>query len=281
MPTFPTLTPIDLDIKVPSGSVEVIASDRRDATVTVSPSNPRREQDVRAANETMVEFDGHRLTVTSPKPRLAIFGPNESVDIKIELPEGSNITADAGFGPLRATGTLGVTKIKSAHGEIDLGTTADLVAQSSHGPIRVGDVKGSLEVESSHGSIRVKSATGSAKLKSSHGPISLGEIGGELSVKSSYGDLEIAAARASVAAKTAYGAIEIGEVSAGEIDLEAGHGGVTVGIRDGVKAWLELSSRQGRVRNELANSGAPESGDQTVRVLAHTNMGNVRVYRAS
>ena len=49
MPIFTTTGPIDVAIKVPSGSVDVIASDRPDAVVTVKPANPGRDQDVRAA----------------------------------------------------------------------------------------------------------------------------------------------------------------------------------------------------------------------------------------
>mgnify|MGYP005812346647 CR=1 FL=1 len=280
MPTFPTLTAIDVAIKVPCGTIEIVASDRRDAVVTVSPSNPRREQDVRAANETSVEFDGSRLIVTAPKPRVAIFGPTESVEVTIEIPEGSNVTADAGFGAVRASGTLGTANVNGGHGDIELDATGDLFAHASHGQIRIGDVNGSVEAECSHGSIRVKSATGAAKVKSSHGSITLGEIGGEITAKSSYGDVDIAAARGGVTAKTAYGAIDIREVSAGEIDLETSYGSVTVGVRDGVKAFLDLSSKAGRVRNDLESSSAPESGAQTVKVFAHTNVGDVRVRRA-
>ena len=69
MPVFPTPAPIDLAIHLPVGIIEVVAADRDDTAVTVSPTNPDRAVDRRGAEETRVEFDGSRLTVTGPKPR--------------------------------------------------------------------------------------------------------------------------------------------------------------------------------------------------------------------
>ena len=76
--------------------------------------------------------------------------------------------------------------------------------------------------------------------------------------KLSYGDLEVTRALASVAAKTAYGSIQLHEVSSGSIEVESGFGEITVGVRPGVPAWLDLSSKNGHVRNELDGDRAPD-----------------------
>ena len=86
MPTFATPTPIDLSINLPVGSIDIVASDRTDTVVTLSPTNPDKAVDRRGVDETKVDFDGARLTITGPKPRLSWIGPTESVDLTIELP---------------------------------------------------------------------------------------------------------------------------------------------------------------------------------------------------
>ena len=84
MPIFSTPTPIDLAIKLPVGAVDIVAGDRDDTVVTVSPTNPAKAADVRGAEETKVDFDGQRLTITGPRPRFSFVGPFESVDVLVE-----------------------------------------------------------------------------------------------------------------------------------------------------------------------------------------------------
>jgi hypothetical protein len=107
MPTFTTPAPIDLAIHLPVGSIEVIASDRADTVVTVSPTNPDKAVDRRGAEEAKVDFDGARLTVKGPKPRFSFVGPWESIDVKVELPTGSRLAAETSYGASAPSAALG------------------------------------------------------------------------------------------------------------------------------------------------------------------------------
>ena len=280
MPTYNTPGPIDLAINVQVGAIDVFASDRADTVVTVSPTNPEKAVDRRGAEETTVDVDGQRLTVTGPRPRLSWIGPTESVDVKVELPAGSRLAAEIAVGGLRTVGRLGATRIKSSLGPVDVDATGDLWLRASHGNATVGTADGGVEITADHGQIRIGTVTGDAILKASHGTIQVGESGGDLEAKLSYGDLEITKARASVAAKTAYGSIQLAEVSSGSIQVESGFGQVTIGVRPGVAAWLDLSSKSGHVRNELDGDGAPDASEQTVEVRARTQHGNINIQRA-
>lgn len=279
MPTYSTPTPIDLAINLQVGAVEVVAGDRTDTVVTVSPTNPDKPVDRRGAEETKVDFDGQRLTITGPKPRFSIIGPTESVDLKVELPTGSRLTAEIAVGGVRTIGRLGATRIKSSMGSVDLDATGDLWLRTSHGNATLGIAEGSADVSADHGQIRIGTVTDDAILKSSHGSITVGEAGGDLDAKLSYGDLEIAKALASVAAKTAYGSVQLRAVSGGSIQVESGFGQVTVGVRSGVPAWLDLSSKQGHVRNQLDGDSAPAPEEQTVEVRARTQYGDISIER--
>ena len=280
MPTYNTPAPIDLAINLQVGAIDVFASDRADTVVTVSPTNPEKAVDRRGAEQTTVDFDGQRITIVGPRPRISWIGPTESVDVKVELPAGSRFTAEIAVGGVRTVGRLGATRIKSSMGRVDVDTTGDLWLRASHGNATVGTAEGGIEITADHGQIRVGTVTGDAILKASHGTILVGESGGDLDAKLSYGDLEIAKALASVAAKTAYGSIQLEEVSSGSIQVESGFGQVTIGVRPGVPAWLDLSSKEGHVRNELAGDSAPDASLQTVEVRARTQHGNIHIQRA-
>jgi len=280
MPTYNTPNPIDLAINLQVGRIEVVASDRADTVVTVSPTNPAKAVDRRGAEETKVDFDGQRVTITGPRPRFSWIGPTESVDVMVELPTGSRFTAEIAVGGVRAVGRLGATRVKSSMGPVDVDTTGDLWLRASHGNATVGIAEGGIEITADHGQIRVGTVTGDAILKASYGTILVGESGGDLDARLSYGDLEITKALASVSAKTAYGDIQLREVSSGSIGVESGFGQVTIGVQPDVPAWLDLSSKYGHVRNQLGGGRAPDPTEQTVAVRARTQGGDITVQRA-
>lgn len=280
MPTYNTPAPIDLAINLQVGMIEVLAGDRADTVVTVSATNPAKAIDLRGAEQTRVDFDGQRITIVGPKPRISWFGPTESVDVKVELPAGSRLTAEIAAGSLRTVGSLGATRIKSSTGPVDVDTTGDLWLRASHGNTTLGTAEGGIDITADHGQIRIGKVTGDAILKASHGTIMVGESGGDLEAKLSYGDLDITKALASVSAKTAYGSIDLREVSSGSIQVESGYGQVTIGVRPGVPAWLDLSSKEGHVRNQLDGDRAPDASEPSVAVRARTQYGNITIQRA-
>ncbi|SEQ39227.1 DUF4097 family beta strand repeat-containing protein [Microlunatus flavus] len=281
MPTYPTSGPVDLAVNIQVGALEVVASDRADAVVTVVPTNPDKEVDRRGAEGTAVEFDGQRLTVVTPKPRFSLVGPGESVDVRVELPAGSRLTAELALGGVRTSGRLGATRVKASSGRAHLGTTGDLWLRAGHGAASVEAVEGTAEITADHGKITVGRVAGDALLKASHGDVVVGEADGDVDARLSYGDLDVTRAGASVTAKTAYGSITLGEVSSGAVEAESGFGEVVVGVREGVAAWLDLSSKNGRVRNGLDADRAPGGGEQAVAVRVRTQFGDIDVRRAS
>lgn len=279
MPTYSTPSPIDLAVDVQVGAIEVVAADRSDTVVTVSPTSPTKEADRRGAAETTVDFDGRRLTVITPKPRFTVVGPKESVDVRVELPTGSRLTAEIAFGSARTTGRLGATRIKALGGGAHVDATGDLWVRAGHGNVSGVAADGVVEVVADHGSIRLGQVSGNAVLKASHGSVHVEEAAGDLEANLSYGDLEVTRALGSVVAKTAYGSIRLDEVGAGSVEADSGYGEVSVGVRDGVPAWLDLASKNGRVRNELEADRAPDAAEQVVTVRVRTKFGDVNVRR--
>lgn len=280
MPTYSTPEPIDLAVHVPVGDLRVVASDRTDTVVTVVPSNPAKQTDHRAVEETKVELDGRRLTVLGPRPRLSWIGPgpSDSVDVTVELPTGSRLTAELSVGTVQTVGRLGSTRIKSS--TVSLDTTGDLWVRAMHGTVEAERVEGTAEITADHGRVRLGTVQGDAVVKASHGAVHVGESGGDLDAKLSYGDLDVERVLGSITAKTAYGSIRLAEVSSGSVQVESGYGQVAVGVRPGVAAWLDLSSKDGRVRNQLDGDRAPDEGERTVAVRARTRSGDITVQHA-
>jgi outer membrane autotransporter protein len=281
MQTYPTPHPIDLAVDLQVGALEVVATDREDTVVTVAPTNPDKESDRRGAEATRVELVGDRLTVVSPKPRFSLVGPSESVDVRVELPTGSRLTAEVALGAVRSSGRLGATRVKASSGRAQLGTTGDLWLRAGHGSANVEAADGAVEIIADHGQVTVGRLGGDALLKASHGNVTVGEASGDVEVKLSYGDLEIGRALGSVSARTAYGSIALHEVSSGSVEAESGFGEIVVGVREGVGAWLDLSSKSGRVRNALETDQAPGASDRSVAVRVRTQFGDIDVRRAS
>lgn len=279
MPAFDTPHPIDLAVDIAFGRLEVVASDRTDTVVTVTPTSSSAA-DQRGAEQTQATFDGTRVVVQGPRPRFVFIGPNESIDVKVELPTGSRLTADVG-GRVRTRGRLGATRIKGSLGEVEIEAAADVWARAGHGGLTVGTADGSVELIADHGAMRVGTIAGDAVLKSSHGSIEIDEAGGDVEAKLSYGELEIERALGGVTAKTAYGSIRLREVSSGSVHVDSGYGQIDIGIRAGVAAWLDLASRDGRVRNELDGDRAPAEGDDSVAIRARATYGDITIHRST
>src|SRR4051794_16380014 len=88
MSTFETPEPITVTIDLGVGDIRLIASDRRDTTVNVSPKNGFRAADMKVAERTRVEYSNGKLLVQGPKQRFHLFR-SEAIDVTIELPAGS------------------------------------------------------------------------------------------------------------------------------------------------------------------------------------------------
>ncbi len=200
--------------------------------------------------------------------------------MKIEVPTGSRLTAESSTGGVRTVGRLGATRVKSSL--VDLDSTGDLWVRAMHGNVTVGNADGDVEITADHGQIRIGTVTGDATLKASHGSVRIDEAGGDLDAKLSYGDLEITRALGVGRRRRPPTApSSCGEISSGSVQLESGYGQITVGVRAGVPAWLDLSSKNGRVRNELDGDRAPEASEQTVAVRARTQFGDISIHRAT
>ncbi|WP_040686255.1 DUF4097 family beta strand repeat-containing protein [Nocardia vinacea] len=166
MTTFQTPEPIAVTVEVLSGNVTVIASDRIDTIVEVRPADASKKGDVRAAEQTKVDFVAGTLTVKTPKDwrTYTPFGGNPSIEVTIEVPTGSRLEGTAGVGRLLGTGELGQCDLEIAAGDIIIERPrGSVTAKAAKGDIRIGEAsRGVLRLETSMGELEVGIHPGSA-----------------------------------------------------------------------------------------------------------------------
>jgi DUF4097 and DUF4098 domain-containing protein YvlB len=280
MPVFASPEPITATIDASIADVRIVASDRADTVVEVTPADPHDHDDVSAVEKTQVEFKDGTLLVKGPKYYTKLFGKGGSIVVVVELPAGSKVRGTSAMGDFRATGALGECRFKTSMGTIDLDETARLEASTALGDVTVGRASGHAEVSTGSGDIRLREVDGSAVLKNSSGETRIGTVTGDLRVSSANGDILVDVAHTAVNAKTAAGDVRIGEVIRDAVVLETAVGEIEVGIREGSAAWLELNSLTGSVHNTLTPSDGPGGTTETVQVKAHTYTGDVVIRRA-
>ena len=280
MPAFATPEPISVTIELGMGDARIIASDRTDTVVEVRPRDDSKASDIRAAEQTRVEYSSGRLLVKTPRQR-AFIGRGSPVDVTIELPTGSQVQGDSGMGDFGCEGYLGECRFKTGMGNIRLDHTGAVHLKTGMGNVDVDRALGDADVTTGSGEVRIGQIEGATVIKNSNGDTAVGEVTGDLRVKSANGRISVDRAHASVMAKTANGNIRIGEVVNGAIVLETAAGELEVGIREGTAAWLDVSSQYGRVRNSLDETDSPEQSEATVEIRARTSYGDIKIHRAN
>ncbi|UWP85986.1 DUF4097 domain-containing protein [Dactylosporangium fulvum] len=282
MPVFATPAPISVTIELSVGDVRLIASDRTDTVVEVRPSDDSDDSDVKAAQQTRVDFANGTLTVRGPKARMFDFSKKtRSVAVLVELPTGSAVHGDVSVGDVHSTGVLGECRFKTSVEHFRLDRTGQLRLDTSAGHVTVDTIAGNTEVATGTGRVHIGEIGGAAVIKNSNGNTDIGTVTGELRVRAANGDISVDRADAGVEAKTSNGTIRIGKVARDSVTLDTAAGDLEIGVAAGTAAWLDLQTGHGRVRNALDDiDQGPEKSEETVEVRAHTSFGDITVRRS-
>ncbi|MFC1420118.1 DUF4097 family beta strand repeat-containing protein [Streptacidiphilus cavernicola] len=282
---FNTPSPIAVTLDLYVADVHIVAADRADTVVEVRPSDPGKPVDVKAAENTRVEYDDATRVlsvVRKPRNRFVNFSKRpESIDVVIHLPTDSDVRGEAGLGDYRTEGALRAVALKTGLGAVRIAESGTLNVHTGLGEISVDTAGGSAEVHSGAGEIWIGAVDGPADVSTSNGTIRIGVVTGPANVKVSNGGLSVDRALSDITAANSNGAVRIGEVVRGKVSATSKNGRVDVGVREGSAAWLELDTTVGRVYNELDSADAPDDGEPVDKVEVHasTKLGDVVVRR--
>jgi Putative adhesin len=218
MQRFDTPAPISAVLDIPAGRVRFIAADRADTAVEVLPANVSKGRDVKAAEQTKVEYGDGVLRIKAPAEKNQILGPSGSIEVTVQLPAGSRIEAKAAGAELRGVGRLGDVAFEGAHGAVKLDEAASVRVAAYAGDVTVGRLTGPAEITTQQGDIRIAEATsGTVVLRTQMGDVSVGAAHGVSAsldagtgsgrIHNALKNTEGAAAGLNVHATTAYGDI--------------------------------------------------------------------------
>lgn len=260
--TFDTPSPVDLEIRNPIGSIEVIATDTGQSTVEVRPlADTAAARDLAERTRVELSGDGSRLTVIVPD-RLVVFR-GIPVGITATVPTDSRVRIRAAVAGCTCRGRV-----------------SWLNAATASGPVAAEEVTGDADVQTASGEVRLGSTRG-ADVRTASGAVRIGSAGGDVTVRVASGRVDIGTAERSVQVKSASGDISLDEVSHGRVELATASGDVRIGVRAGAVARLDLFTVSGRARSELTVEETPPAGGSTVEIHAKTVSGNVLVTRAA
>ena len=244
MPEFPLTGPVTVQVRIPAGSVEVVAEERSSADVDIQPFDGRPESAELAA-ETRAELRGETLKIATPDSS-GWRRRNGSVAVTVRVPLDSTADAKVASADTSFHGRLARVEVESASGDAFLEhVTGDATIQTASGDVRTVRVEGDL---------RVKGASGD--LNAQH-------IGGSLGVKSASGDVEVEELGGDAEIKTASGDVHIGGSSRGTLRVNTVSGDVGIGVRSGTGVWLDLGTVSGRTRNGLDMGAGGDAGGST------------------
>ena len=273
--TFPVTGPLDVRCEFRNGSLALHGRDGlTEARVTIQ----ARDAEVPVDKLFRVELTGNRLEVAEQPEhgsflqavlsgdlrgfgRGGLFGRTE-LDIVIEVPAGSTVKVAGMSASVTSTGRLGTTSISSGAAQISLEL-----------------VDGALQLRGGSGLAEVHRVTGSCHVRGGSGQVRVGEVGGTLSVGVGSGEVAIGVAHGSVRVRSGSGSTMI-EAAEQDVDIASSSGPVTIGLRPGQPARLDVATGSGRLNTEMPVQDSAPAGE-AITIRARTGSGDVTVRRAA
>ena len=176
MQKFDTPAPVSAVLDIPAGRIRFIAADRADTTVEVLPADASKSRDVKAAEQTTVEYGAGVLRI---KAKNRILGNSGSIEVTAQLPAGSRIEAKAASAEFRGVGRLGDVAFEGAQGSVELDEAASARLTTVAGDVSVGRLGGPAEISTLKGDIHIAEAL--------HGTVVLRTLAGDVSVGAARG----------------------------------------------------------------------------------------------
>jgi Putative adhesin len=267
MTSFETPGPLALDLSVPSGKIELTASETGTTEVELDPvhdNDAARAMIERATVELRPRGDGHELVVEVPTERgFGIrFGRASDVLLRVRCPEGARVKVRSRSADIVARGTFGRTDVRTFSGDIEWES-----------------VDGDGSLHSTSGDVRVESVTGGLEVKTVSGDSEIGTVGGDLKVDAVSGDVQVGGVDGSVSSKTVSGDQRL-TVAEGKVALVSVSGDLEARVRSGSRVFVDANAVSGEVSSELELSGTESAGTgPLVEIRARSVSGDIRINR--
>lgn len=268
MPTFETPGPVLLDVRLPSGTIEIVTSDRRDTEVDLQPlrDDEVTREAVAAARIQMHESAERRVVLIDVPSRRGFFGRQPQFRLRVGAPEGADVLCRTRSADVNCAGVLGGIDVKTASGDTVFDVLdGEALVNSASGDVRGGIVRGDVSVNTASGDIFVERTEAEAHLNAVSGDVYVREALAAIDVHTVSGDQKVESA------------------AGGPITSQSVSGDVWIGIARGTRVYINANSLSGDTTSALTMSDAPTEGtpgSEIVEVRASTVSGDIHFARA-
>jgi len=258
--TFHTPGPLRLDVRVPSGRID-LESVEGEETVVELEGSPEIEEDARI--EVRERRDGHEVIVVI-EDRGLFRRFRGDVRVRVSAPAGADVEVSTASADVEGRGEFGALQANTASGDVSF-----------------DQVGGDAQVNSASGDVQISRVQGALTVNTASGDLEVGYIGGDGKVRSASGDVSVEEAEASLKIQTASGDLEAGSVREGDVVLQTASGDIEVGVKKGSKVFIDARSMSGETTSDLEVTDAPSDGEgPLVEIRATAMSGDVSVRRA-
>lgn len=253
--TFPTDGPLQADLELAAGTVELELAPTEIVTVRIDPlgkDSASVREHIAAAT---VICDSRRLLVKLPKR----FHETELL-LRVLVPESSSANVTTASADVSCVGPL-----------------AGLVAKTASGDVVVRDDCDSAKITTASGDVSLRGVLGEAEVQTASGDVSTEAIGGRATVTTASGDVKVASVAHDGRFRTASGEVTVGCAYEGDLSVNVVSGDVRIGVAAGVGTWLDLVSVTGTWKCTLP-AGNESEREATLRVSCRTVSGDIYVH---
>ena len=248
---FHTPEPVELEIKVPSGDIDIETIDGDESVISL-------DGDEKLIEMTEVRQEGRRIVVELKGKKafgLTIsigdfsFGSGSHLRVRARVPHGSTPVLSTAAADMKVRGRVRSLEVKSASG--------DLV------------VNGEIERD--------------AEVKTVSGDVRLDRVGGDLRVQTVSGDVNAQSVGGSVVSKTVSGDLRIESVREGHVTAQSVSGDIELGVAsERTSTWMRAPSRAtSPPRSRSAATRTHRRRGPALVVRGKTVSGDFRVFRGA
>ena len=237
----------DIDVRIPSGRIEIKAGEPGTVTVEIETSDP----------SVKVEQRGDQIQVSSDKNNG--FLSRGSTYVVVYTPDGSDLLIGTAAANIEGTARLRDVNIKTASGDISIEDAETINIKTASGDARIGSAQSDVKVSTASGDVRI------------------GDVEGKVNFSSASGDLAIETSRGSVNASTASGDVNVARLTGRRVNLKSMSGAADIGIPAGTKLDLDATLLSGELDVIPSKQSDRESTGKTVSMRAKLVSGNLIV----
>jgi len=269
--TFDVTGPVELEIKLNSGEIDVQAIDGAQQAEVELIAHDEASQEL--IDNGRVELQQHQQ-----RPHLVIdlqqrksggfnlgslFG-RSGISCRVRVPTSSSLTVRTKSADVAPRGALSAATVATASGDVALDR-----------------VEGSVNVKSASADVSMRQVGGGVQVQTASGDVEVDVVRGPINVTSASGDVTIREAYNDVNANTVSGDQEHAAVLRGRLAANSVSGDVHIGVRRGSKVFLDCNTVSGDTTSELdVTSEAPTTDGPMLEVRAKTVSGDILITRA-